>query len=46
MFIFEMHPCIYEKNPKRHLSRHLKSFLFLRFWQFIDQHVAPLNFLI
>ena len=46
MFILGMHPCIYEETPQRQLPGHLKPFLFLGFWQFIDQYVAPPNFLI
>ena len=35
--MLEMHPCIYEETSQRQLSGHLKAFLFLGFWQFIDQ---------
>ena len=47
MFFLGMQPCIYEANrpTQRELSRQLKAFLFLGFWQFIDQYLAPPNFL-
>ena len=44
MFILGMHPCIYEETCQRQLSEHLKAFLFLGFWQFIDQFLEPPNF--
>ena len=42
MFILGMHPGIDEENTQRELSRQLKVFLFLGFWQY----VVPPNFLI
>ena len=41
MFILGMDACIYEEKS---LTTTMPSFL--RFWQFIDQHMAPPNFLI
>ena len=46
MFIFGMHPCIYEETSQRQLSGHLKAFLFLGIFGNLSINMAPPNFLI